>query len=94
MPCRDYDDDVRYIAQDRPETVAMLCEACRTLDGMEMLKHLSKDINQWWKAHKREDAARLEAEKLRLNRENKIKHIMSKLSKEFDLLRTCKVQLL
>lgn len=80
MPCRDWDDNVRLVYQDRPETVRQLCDALRTLENNNIT--IPKSCEIWWKAHKKEDALRIAAEKAKLERAAKKKAILSKLSDE------------
>ena len=82
MPCRDYEDDIkiRTVEVDRPSTVEMLCEAARKLDAANV--KMSTKLQLWWAAHKKEDEARLQAEADRLDKKQKRKVILSKLSAE------------
>lgn len=77
MPCRDYaDSEPRYI--DRPETVQKLCAALTQLDRYNI--PIPNNCVQWWSAHKKEDIARKQAEKDKLDKEAKKKAILAKLS--------------
>lgn len=82
MPCRDWDDADRIVEvfRDRPETVRQLCDALRTLEQNNIT--VPKSCEAWWKAHKKEDALRIAAEKAKLERAAKKKAILSKLSDE------------
>lgn len=80
MPCRDWDDNVRYVETDRPSTVSKLCEAYRTLESYKI--PIPKNGVEWWEAHKREDAARLAAKRKEEDRKKQRKLILSRLSKE------------
>jgi ribosomal protein L28 len=84
MPCRDWDDNVRYVVQevDRPQTVRILCEACRIIENSGNLSKMSSHLQRWWHAHKKEDAARITAEKAKLDKAAKKVAILSKLSEE------------
>lgn len=81
MPCRDYYDlpgSVQY--KDRPETVQMLCSALTALEKAGV--PIPKNCVRWWEAHKREDAARVKAERERLLKEDRKMEILKSLSEE------------
>ena len=81
MPCRDpWDDMGRTVYVDRPETVQKLCSALAKLEQYGV--KVPDNCVLWWEAHKKEDLARIEAEKARLSKEKKRKAILSKLSEE------------
>ena len=82
MPCRDWDETVRYetVYRDRPETIEMLCSALRSLEALG--QGVPPNCVNWWRAHKKEDEARRAAEKAKLVKAAKRKAILSKLSAE------------
>ena len=84
MPCSDGRDDVRLqtVYRDRPETVQNLCEAYRILTAHNLIHFVGVSGQRWWKAHEQEDRARVEAERMKLEKEQKRQHILSKLTAE------------
>jgi hypothetical protein len=84
MPCRDYMDDKQlvHVEIEKKETVEKLCEAYRVLEEYKLMRLVSLSGRQWYTAHKKEDEARLKAEKDRLDKKRKKEYILSKLSLE------------
>jgi hypothetical protein len=83
MPCRDWDDmNTRTVEVDRPVTVNRLCAAYRIIEQAGLMEKVSVKGRAWWEAHKVEDARRKEAERKRLAREEKRKHIIEGLTDE------------
>ena len=83
MPCRDYrDDDCDCSAEQRTidSLTQMLCLAVKNLEAKNI--PVPSQIDLWWQAHKREDAARLQAERERKDKQARKAAILAKLSKE------------
>ena len=80
MPCRDWDDNVQYVTQDNPVTTQRLC-ACLSLLEQHGIA-VPRICEQWWVAHKKEDALRIDAENEHLKKEMKKKQILDRLSAE------------
>lgn len=68
--------------------IRVACEACRVLEKLDLLTMLSREGQKWFKEHKSEDKARIEAEKkevrtrLERGRREKLKNFAENCSPE------------
>jgi hypothetical protein len=76
------DSGIQYVEIEKPATIEKLCEAYRILESRGLMHLISRDGNLWYTAHKKEDEARLKAERAKLDRKRKKEAILSKLTSE------------
>lgn len=68
MPCGYFDNRIDYEAENKKleiehsHTIALLCSACRALEGLKFNFALNPELDRWFHQHKIEDQARLEQE--------------------------------
>ena len=83
MPCRDWNDvpNCSYEQRKITELTQMLCSCCKEIERFNG-PTIPRDTTTWWIAHKKEDAARIQAEKEHKRKDVIKKQVLAKLTKQ------------